>query len=114
MVFCRGCSKELHESAPSCPQCGAVQAVAIKSAEESGWMGIVSAIFAGLAFLGSVGVEGAHDKDAILGVGILGVGSLILGAISLQQRKPLKTLSIVAVTFAALGLLVLLGNTQFN
>ncbi|MFC7300053.1 hypothetical protein [Herminiimonas aquatilis] len=77
-------------------------------------MGIVSAIFAGLAFLGSVGVEGTHDKDAILGVGILGVSSLILGAISLQQRKPLKTLSIVAVTFAALGLLVLLGNTQFN
>lgn len=114
MVFCRGCSKEIHESAQSCPQCGAVQAAATKSAEESGWMGIVSAIFAGLAFLGSVGVEGAHDKDAILGVAILGVGSLILGAISLQQRKPLKTLSIVAVTFAALGLLILLGNTQSN
>ncbi|MDO9422123.1 MAG: hypothetical protein Q7T66_15785 [Herminiimonas sp.] len=77
-------------------------------------MGIVSAIFAGLAFLGSVGVEGAHDKDAILGVVILGVSSLILGAISLQQRKPLKTLTIVAVTFAALGLLILLGNTQSN
>ncbi|MFC7298974.1 hypothetical protein [Herminiimonas aquatilis] len=77
-------------------------------------MGIVSSIFAGLAFLGSVDVEGAHDKDAILGVVILGVSSLILGAISLQQHKPLKTLTIVAVTFAALGLLILLGNTQSN
>ena len=26
MVFCRGCSKEIHESAPTCPQCGAPQA----------------------------------------------------------------------------------------
>lgn len=27
MVFCRGCGKEIHESAPTCPQCGAVQEV---------------------------------------------------------------------------------------
>jgi uncharacterized membrane protein YvbJ len=25
MVFCRGCGKELHETAPTCPQCGAPQ-----------------------------------------------------------------------------------------
>ena len=23
LVFCRGCGKEIHESAPSCPHCGA-------------------------------------------------------------------------------------------
>lgn len=28
MVFCRGCGKEIHESAPTCPQCGAPQALA--------------------------------------------------------------------------------------
>ena len=27
MVFCRGCAKEMHESALSCPHCGAVQGV---------------------------------------------------------------------------------------
>ena len=27
MVFCRGCGKEIHESAVSCPQCGALQKV---------------------------------------------------------------------------------------
>jgi hypothetical protein len=27
MVFCRGCGKEIHESAPFCPLCGAPQAV---------------------------------------------------------------------------------------
>lgn len=25
MVFCRGCGKEIHESAPTCPHCGAPQ-----------------------------------------------------------------------------------------
>jgi len=25
MVFCRGCGKEIHESARACPHCGAVQ-----------------------------------------------------------------------------------------
>jgi uncharacterized membrane protein YhaH (DUF805 family) len=25
MVFCRGCGKEIHESAPACPHCGAPQ-----------------------------------------------------------------------------------------
>jgi TM2 domain-containing membrane protein YozV len=25
MVFCRGCGKEIHESARSCPHCGATQ-----------------------------------------------------------------------------------------
>ena len=25
MVFCRGCGKEIHSSAPTCPACGAVQ-----------------------------------------------------------------------------------------
>lgn len=27
MVFCRGCGKEIHESANSCPHCGATQRV---------------------------------------------------------------------------------------
>lgn len=25
MVFCRGCGKEIHETAPTCPHCGATQ-----------------------------------------------------------------------------------------
>lgn len=27
MVFCRGCGKEIHETAPTCPHCGAPQAI---------------------------------------------------------------------------------------
>jgi uncharacterized membrane protein YhaH (DUF805 family) len=33
MVFCRGCGKEIHETAPICPHCGAPQTV---QSEQSG------------------------------------------------------------------------------
>ncbi|MET3116048.1 uncharacterized membrane protein YhaH (DUF805 family) [Undibacterium sp. GrIS 1.8] len=31
MVFCRGCGKEIHETAPTCPHCGASQTVSSTS-----------------------------------------------------------------------------------
>lgn len=31
MVFCRGCGKEIHETARACPQCGAVQNVQLNT-----------------------------------------------------------------------------------
>lgn len=34
MVFCRGCGKEIHESAVSCPHCGAVQAAVAGAVSE--------------------------------------------------------------------------------
>lgn len=33
MVFCRGCGKEIHESAPNCPHCGAPQKSATATTE---------------------------------------------------------------------------------
>lgn len=30
MVFCRGCGKEIHETAPACPHCGALQGIVKK------------------------------------------------------------------------------------
>ena len=46
MVFCRGCGKEIHESAPTCPHCGAMLAPqvqhgrAAKSKTTAGVLGI--------------------------------------------------------------------------
>ncbi|MYM31908.1 NINE protein [Duganella sp. CY15W] len=31
MVFCRGCGKEIHETAPTCPHCGAPQGQPVRS-----------------------------------------------------------------------------------
>ncbi|EFP0252346.1 NINE protein [Salmonella enterica] len=50
MVFCRGCGREIHESAKTCPQCGATQSVT--SGEKSR---ITAALLA--FFLGGLGVH---------------------------------------------------------
>lgn len=36
MVFCRGCGKEIHESAAMCPHCGATQQSSRKSSNKVG------------------------------------------------------------------------------
>lgn len=35
MVFCRGCGKEIHETAPTCPHCGAPQGRGIETSKDS-------------------------------------------------------------------------------
>lgn len=34
LVFCRGCAKQIHETAPTCPQCGAPQHLSAAPAVE--------------------------------------------------------------------------------
>lgn len=50
MVFCRGCGKEIHESARSCPHCGAIQRGAGQGKSK-----IVAGILA--LFLGGLGIH---------------------------------------------------------
>ena len=54
MVFCRGCGKEIHETAVSCPHCGAVQHVTAKlHKNQSGtiWLSGKSKVTAGVLAL---------------------------------------------------------------
>ncbi|MFD1801617.1 TM2 domain-containing protein [Mixta tenebrionis] len=50
MVFCRGCGKQIHNSAKACPGCGATQ-----SAAGQGKSRISAALFA--LFLGTIGAH---------------------------------------------------------
>ncbi|PRC92175.1 TM2 domain [Solimicrobium silvestre] len=50
MVFCRGCGKEIHVTAPTCPGCGAPQRVA-----KAGKSKVVAAVLA--LFLGALGIH---------------------------------------------------------
>ena len=52
MVFCRACGKEIHSTAPLCPQCGAPQKVAATGEPKSR---LAAALFA--FFLGGLGVH---------------------------------------------------------
>lgn len=62
MVFCRGCGKEIHETAPMCPHCGAPQ-VAVSSA-------LKSQTVAGLwcSFLGAFGAHRFYLGKTVSGI----------------------------------------------
>ncbi|KAA6096629.1 MULTISPECIES: TM2 domain-containing protein [unclassified Pantoea] len=51
MVFCRGCGKEIHESAKACPHCGATQSTQAQGNKSR----IAAALLA--FFLGGFGVH---------------------------------------------------------
>ena len=51
MVFCRGCGKEIHESAPTCPQCGALQRIDTPQGKSK----VVAGVLA--IFLGGIGIH---------------------------------------------------------
>lgn len=51
MVFCRGCGKEIHETAPTCPHCGALQKVGGLS---GGWGNAMAWVIAFAPLIGSI------------------------------------------------------------
>lgn len=110
MAFCRGCGKEIHESAPTCPHCGATQAV--PSSTESKWMAITASALGALVFLASISFSG-QDKpstDEIVGAFIFAIPSIVLAAISLNHRRWGKPWAITAIVLSALGILITAGT----
>lgn len=116
MIFCRGCGKEIHDSAATCPHCGAAQTklepvTQQKSipSQHSKWMAITSLILGVLAILATFGLlEEGGDMESILGVFLFLVISATFGIISLVQKRWGKGLSIAGVVLSALSLLLLL------
>ncbi|MCX7663115.1 MAG: NINE protein [Tepidimonas fonticaldi] len=66
MVFCRGCGKEIHETAPTCPHCGAPQKTSGDTSDKA-WLPLVLMCF----FVGFLGVHRFY-------VGKVGTGILML------------------------------------
>lgn len=109
MVYCRGCGKELHESAPTCPHCGFVQAVKETIAKGSSWMAITAFVMAVLCFLNWFNLPD-WNSDMEAGLWLFTIVSVVLGSISLQQQRRHKVLSIISVVVAGLTMLILIGR----
>jgi hypothetical protein len=114
MIFCRGCGKQIHETAPTCPGCGAVQdavpvATGTPAASTGHWMSITSLV-AGIFCLLCTFDDSGWDRDEVTGFLLVLITSVALGALSLGQRKAGKRMAVAGVVVSAIALLLFLGS----
>ena len=112
MVFCRGCGKEIHESAPACPHCGAPQAAVDAQGKQlpagSIWMAI-TALVLGIVCVLAFFDDSSWDSETILGLGIFSVAGLVFGAVSLSNHSAGKGMAVAGVVMSAVSLLAYIG-----
>lgn len=78
MMFCRGCGKEIHESAVTCPQCGAPQSkTALGFGKKQSTAFLLAFFLGGLGghrfYLGNIGLGILY----LLTLGLFGMGALV-------------------------------------
>lgn len=115
MVFCRGCGKELHESAPVCPQCGSLQNASVSrvantpaSAGQSLWASITSLVFGVICMLALLD-DSEWDRDTIVGLGMFAALALVFGIVSLNVSRRGRGMAIAGIVMGAVGLLCAIG-----
>ena len=108
MVFCRSCAKEIHETAPACPQCGASQHPATPTTQQVGsgspWMAITSLVL-GIICVLAMFDDSDWDNDTIVGLGMFSGIGLIFGIINITQKKSGHNMAIAGVILSAISLL---------
>lgn len=109
MIFCRGCGKEIHETAPTCPHCGAMQAASISQSNK--WMAITAIVLGAVTLLASFSLHDGsqHSTDEVAGVFVFAIPSIVLAAISLSQHRWGKPWSITAIVLAVFSILIAAG-----
>lgn len=112
MVFCRGCGKEIHESAPTCPHCGAPQRAANQPLQQrpgsSIWMAVTSLVL-GIVCVVAFFDKSPWDKDTLVGLGLFAVVGLVFGIVSLNNQSAGKGMAITGVVMSAISLLAYIG-----
>lgn len=106
MIFCHGCAKQVHETAHSCPNCGATQA-RVTNQEAIHWASIASFITSIIAFVMILAEpDGKWDKDTVLGGIFFGIIPIAFGVYSFSQTS--KKGRWMGITGLCLGVIVVL------
>lgn len=112
MVFCRGCGNEIHETAVSCPKCGAKQSAGKKTEDrEAGslWPSVVSLVIGIICLLGMLGSTTGWDEDALEGLVGMGVIAFGFGAYSVANQNQGKGMAITGIILGLFAALVGIG-----
>lgn len=115
MTYCTSCGHQIHETAPACPQCGAVQqsAKSISRAAEQAqgtlWLP-VPALICGLIPVISLFDPNDWTKEQITGAVIFAIAALVLAGTGLARQQRGRGLSIAALVLGVIGLLGAIGS----
>ena len=112
MVFCHGCGKEIHESAATCPQCGAAQNISkIQDQNTYHWSSITSFV-TGIVVVLMVLTEssGKWDSNTVAGGLFFGAIPTIFGGVSISNSYAGRWMAITGLILGILVLLVSLGS----
>lgn len=115
MIFCTGCGKELHETAPMCPHCGKSQKVATTHSTNVDaslgplWPAITSFVF-GVLFMLAENWDSGTDSDTTAGCAMFLTVGLVLGFVSLNISKRGKGMAIAGIVMSAIGLVFCISN----
>lgn len=112
-MYCHGCGKQLHESALSCPQCGAPQlqnAPAPSAPSGNGvWQSVV-AIAMGLLVMAGVGESGEIDQDQLVGSMLFCFIGLVFGIFGFIKDRGNRVLPVVGLILCTVACLMAIGS----
>jgi len=111
MIFCRGCGKQIHNTAQYCPQCGATQG-SVANKEAIHWASITSFIAGIIVFLMILTEpDGKWDSDAVLGGMVFGAVPIAFGLYSFSQpSKNGRWMGVTGVVLGVIAVLISLGS----
>ena len=110
MVFCRGCGKEIHETAIMCPHCGHNYSESSHiDPKKNIWLAVVSSILALLCF-GNWFYISDWDDDTKVGLLLFSVVSIALSAISIHKKHSGKIFNFISIGISVVTILILIGQ----
>ncbi len=113
MIFCHGCGKQIHESAPSCPQCGAPQVQNMPApATSSGrgvWQSVVAIAMALLVFA-AISDTGELDSDQFVGCMLFCLVGMVFGTVGFVKDRGNRVLPVIGLVLCAIAFLAAIGS----
>jgi len=112
MVYCRGCAKEIHETAQMCPHCGyVVTALNLGSGQKNYWMAIVSLVISALSVLNWLTIN-QWDGSERIGLITFSVASIALSTISLSNKYRGRIMNYWCLGISVITLLAVFGSME--
>ena len=112
MSYCRGCGHQIHETAISCPQCGALQAHSPNNTQAvndgSLWLPVPALVCGLIPVLGLLAPE-EPDQEQLIGIGLFALTALVFGCVSLARQKRGKGMAIAGLVLGGISLLAAIG-----